>query len=69
MNRAVMPADHSLPETSAPAEGASPVTQAGFLPPGTRYRRALLMRVLGTYGTIIVLGSMLLIFSILQPVH
>ncbi|WP_244425911.1 ABC transporter permease [Mesorhizobium amorphae] len=67
MNRAVMSADHSLPDTSAPAEGASPVTQVGYLPPGTRDRRALLMRLLGTYGTIIVLGSMLLIFSVLQP--
>ncbi|CCV12832.1 Monosaccharide-transporting ATPase [Mesorhizobium sp. STM 4661] len=27
----------------------------------------MLMRLLGTYGTIIVLGSMLLIFSVLQP--
>lgn len=62
-----MPADHPLPETSAPAEVASPVAQAGSLPPGTRDRRALLMRLLGTYGTIIVLASMLAIFSVLQP--
>ena len=62
-----MPADHPLPETSAPAEGALSVTQAGYLPPGARDRRALLMRLLGTYGTIIVLALMLAIFSVLQP--
>ena len=62
-----MSADPSLPETSAPAEGALPVAQAGYLPPGTRDRRALLMRLLGTYGTIIVLAAMLAIFSALQP--
>lgn len=62
-----MPADHSLPETSAPAEGTLPVTRTGYLPPGTRDRRALLMRFIGTYGTIIVLAAMLVIFSILQP--
>ncbi|WP_244571275.1 ABC transporter permease [Mesorhizobium carmichaelinearum] len=67
MNRAVMPADHPLPETAAPAEGALPVAQAGSLPPGTHDRRALLMRLLGTYGTIIVLALMLAIFSVLQP--
>ena len=67
MNRAVMQADQSLPEPSAPAEGALPVTQAGSLPPGARDRRALLMRFIGTYGTIIVLAAMLVIFSILQP--
>ncbi|MCV3210284.1 ABC transporter permease [Mesorhizobium sp. YC-39] len=64
-----MPADRSLPETSAPAEAdrALPSTQAGYPSPGARERRAMLMRLLGTYGTIIVLGSMLLIFSVLQP--
>ncbi|WP_036241278.1 ABC transporter permease [Mesorhizobium sp. STM 4661] len=64
-----MPADHSLPETSAPAgvPGAAPSTQAGYPSPSARERRAMLMRLLGTYGTIIVLGSMLLIFSVLQP--
>jgi ribose transport system permease protein len=62
-----MSADPSLPETSAPAEGALPAAQAGYLPPGTRDRRALLMRLLGTYGTIIVLAAMLAIFSALQP--
>lgn len=64
-----MQADHSLPETSAPAEvpRALPPTQAGYPSPGARERRAMLMRLLGTYGTIIVLGSMLLIFSVLQP--
>jgi ribose transport system permease protein len=62
-----MSAEPSLPETSAPAEGALPVAQAGYLPPGTRDRRALLMRLLGTYGTIIVLAAMLGIFSALQP--
>ncbi|WP_245440797.1 ABC transporter permease [Mesorhizobium sanjuanii] len=44
-----------------------PSTQAGYPSPGARERRAMLMRLLGTYGTIIVLGSMLLIFSVLQP--
>ncbi len=62
-----MQADHSLPETSAPAERALPVTQAGDLPPDARDRRARLMRFIGTYGTIIVLAIMLVIFSILQP--
>jgi ribose transport system permease protein len=66
MNRAVMSADHPLPETSA-AEGALPVTQAGYLPSRMRDRRAHLMRLLGTYGTIVVLAAMLLIFSLLQP--
>ena len=67
MNRTVMPADHSPPETSAPPEGALPVAKAGSLPPGMRDRRARLMRFIGTYGTIIVLAAMLVIFSILQP--
>lgn len=67
MNRTVMPADHSPPETSAPPEGALPVAKAGSLPPGMRDWRARLMRFIGTYGTIIVLAAMLVIFSILQP--
>lgn len=67
MNRTVMPADHSPPETSAPSEGALPVAKAGSLPPGMRDWRARLMRFIGTYGTIIVLAAMLVIFSILQP--
>ncbi|RAZ84702.1 ABC transporter permease [Mesorhizobium hawassense] len=62
-----MSADHPLPEPSAPSEGALPVAQAGPLPPGMRDRRARLMRFIGTYGTIIVLAAMLVIFSILQP--
>ncbi|MCA0031937.1 ABC transporter permease [Mesorhizobium sp. B263B2A] len=62
-----MSTDHPLPEPPAPAEGALPVTQAGYLPPAARDRQALLMRLLGTYGTIIVLAAMLMTFSILQP--
>jgi ribose transport system permease protein len=62
-----MSSDHFPPETSAPAEDSAPVAQAGYLPPGARDRRALLMRFIGTYGTIIVLATMLVIFSILQP--
>jgi ribose transport system permease protein len=57
-----MPADHPLPEPTAPAKGATPIKQAG-----ARERRAPLMRFIGTYGTIIVLAAMLVIFSILQP--
>jgi ribose transport system permease protein len=55
-----MSADRSLPETSAPAEVHRTLPSPGA-------RRAMLMRLLGTYGTIIVLASMLLIFSLLQP--
>ena len=64
-----MSADQSLSEPSAPAEaqGALPSTQAGYPSAVARDRRALLMRLLGTYGTIIVLASMLVIFSALQP--
>ena len=64
-----MSTDHPLPETHAPAEArrAVPSTQAGYTSRSARERRALLMRLLGTYGTIIVLASMLVIFSALQP--
>ena len=64
-----MPADHFLSETSAPAEApsTSPSTLARYPSASSRDRRALLMRLLGTYGTIIVLASMLVIFSALQP--
>ena len=67
--RAAMPADHSLPETSAAAEAPRPLpsAEAKSRPVVAGDRRAGLMRLLGTYGTIIVLGSMLLIFSVLQP--
>ena len=67
--RAAMSTDHPLPETHAPAEArrAVPSTQAGYTSRSARERRALLMRLLGTYGTIIVLASMLVIFSALQP--
>ncbi|MER8606033.1 ABC transporter permease [Mesorhizobium sp. M0633] len=64
-----MSADHFLPETHAPAEAPRvlPSTQTGYASPNARQRRALLMRLLGTYGTIIVLASMLGIFSVLEP--
>jgi ribose transport system permease protein len=64
-----MSTDHPLPETHAPAEAprAVPSTQAGHTSRSARERRALLMRLLGTYGTIIVLATMLVIFSALQP--
>ncbi|MFB9985117.1 ABC transporter permease [Mesorhizobium kowhaii] len=64
-----MSADHSLSETSAPAEAPSslPSTLARYPSASARDRRAQLMRLLGTYGTIIVLASMLVIFSALQP--
>ncbi|MCF6110286.1 ABC transporter permease [Mesorhizobium muleiense] len=64
-----MSADHLRPETPAPAEipRALPSTHALYPSTSARERRALLMRLLGTYGTIIVLASMLLIFSALQP--
>ncbi|TIX38205.1 MAG: ABC transporter permease, partial [Mesorhizobium sp.] len=67
--RATMSADHLLPETSAPAEAprVQPSMQSGYISPSARQRRALLMRLLGTYGTIIVLASMLGIFSVLEP--
>lgn len=44
-----------------------PSTLARYPSASARDRRAQLMRLLGTYGTIIVLASMLVIFSALQP--
>ncbi|MDB5526267.1 MAG: transporter permease [Rhizobium sp.] len=66
-----MPVEHSRHDTAPIA--AEIVSQPGPAVGSFRWsfitprQRALLLRLLGTYGTIIVLAIMLLVFSILQP--
>ncbi|HTJ59272.1 MAG TPA: ABC transporter permease [Devosiaceae bacterium] len=65
-----MSVENSLPKGTAanseapPARITEPTPKPQFL---SSQQRALLLRVLGTYGTIIVLVLMLIVFSILQP--
>lgn len=62
-----MSVDNSLPETAPIAADSVAQPKPARWSPLTQRQRMFLLRLLGTYGTIIVLVVMLLVFSILQP--